>query len=546
MRSYPQRAEDYADDVLSGKIPAGDLIGFACERFKRDLKRKDIVLTEKATAWCAFQELMPHVKGKWAGKHELLTLSPWQIFATVNLYGFYYIDSGRRRFREAFILVPRKNGKTFYVSTLALGHLCIDKEPGAEIYCGASTEKQAYEVFSPARRICQKFPSLVSRFGLEINKKVINRHSDGSKFEPVIGDPGDGSSPSCAISDEYHEHKTTDQADTFVTGMGARENPMMIYISTAGADIGGPCYAKQLDCIDIVKNTVEDDRTFVLIYGLDDADEWDTVEAQIKANPNYGVSVDAEFLKAQLATARRSAVAQSAYRTKHLNQWLGAKTAWMNMLAYQACRKKALSIKDYAGEQCIVAADLASTDDIACLAVLFPYADRPAVFVKHYLPEEVVLSGGNTRYKAWHSDGWITATPGVRIDFDYIEEDLKELATTCDVVSVPYDKFQATQFATRMDAEGLPMVQFGATVQNFSEPMKELEKAIAQKRLDFEMDPVLMWMFGNVVAKIDAKDNIFPRKERSENKIDGVVALIMAYGVYVQMQPKTIPSMMVL
>jgi phage terminase large subunit-like protein len=546
MTSHIELAADYTDSIISGATPACEYVHLACERFVDDLQRDDIYLSDDANKWCRFLEKLPHVKGAWAHRKELLKLSPYQIFIVVNLYGWKRIETNLRRFREGYVEVPRKNGKTFLLAGLGLGHLMIDGEFGAEVYCGATTEIQAWEVFRPARQIVQRDAKLREFYQVEANAKSLTVFKDASRFQPVIGNPGDGASPSAAIADEYHEHKTSDQSDTFVTGMGAREQPMMLYITTAGVDMGGPCYEKRQDIISILKGTYEDDTAFGIVYTLDGNDAWDTVAAQRKANPNYGISVNADFLAAQLNTAKRNSVAQSSYRTKHLNQWVGAKSAWMNMLAYQAVRKKKLSLDDYAGERCIAAVDLASTDDLASLALLFPWADQPAGFVKHYLPEEVVMNGGNSRYKGWHADGWITATPGPRIDYDYIEEDLLSFAERFDVEAVPYDKFQATQFATRMDQAGLPMIQFGATVMNFSEPMKELDKAIAEKRIAFQMDPVLMWMFGNVVAKLDAKDNIFPRKEKNDNKIDGVVALIMAYGVYVQMKPTVIPALVVL
>ncbi len=522
---FTHRALQYAEDISNGKIPACKHVINACNRFISDLSRKDIFLdSNKAEQWCEFLEKLPHTKGKWAAKSEKLILSDWQIFCTVNIFGFYVKKSKRRRFRSAYIEVPRKNGKSFYIAAIGVGMLTIEGEYGAEVYCGATTEKQAWEIFRPAKQILEKTPNLRKKYGVDVNAKTLTILENGSRFEPVIGDPGDGSSPSCAIVDEFHEHKTSDQIDTLETGMGARENPLLLVITTAGSDMGGPCYALRSDTIQILKGTVEDDQAFGIIYGLDDDDDWDTVEAQIKANPNYGVSIDPDFLKGQLSQARRSAVKQAAYKTKHLNQWVGAKAAWMNMLAYQACRKN-IKLEDFKGANCYVGIDLASKIDIASKAILIEKNGKYAAFVRHYLPEETILA--NDRYKAWHADGWIISTPGNTIDYEYIEDDLKELKSEFQIKEVPYDPFQATQFSIRMLAEGFPMVELGATVRNFSEPMKELEALILKKNICFDKDPVLMWMFGNVVAKLDKKDNIFPDKERPENKIDGVIALIM-------------------
>jgi len=525
------RAIQYADKVIGGTVPACEFVKQACSRFISDLKRNDIHLDQdKANEWCLFLEKLPHVKGKWAAAGEKLILGDWQIFCTVNIFGFYVTDSGRRRFTEVYIEVPRKNGKSFWIAGVGIGMMTIENEYGAEVYCGATTEKQAWEIFRPAKQICSRLPKLQEKFGLEVNAKTLSILKNGSRFEPVIGIPGDGASPSCGIADEYHEHKTSDLVDTFITGMGARENPLMLIITTAGADMGGPCYDKRADMINILKGTVIDDRIFGIIYTIDEDDQWDTVEAQIKANPNYGISVDTEFLEGQLVQARRSPTKQAAYKTKHLNLWIGAKAAWMNMLAYQKCRKKALSIEDFKGRKCVIAIDLASKIDIASMAVLFPPLANEGytAFVKHYLPEDVILEGGNTRYKAWHQGGHFEATPGNVIDYSYIEDDLMQLKSLYEIIEVPYDPFQATQFSVRMLDEGFPMVEVGATVKNFSEPMKELEALIFKEQINFTDCPILMWMFGNVTARLDLKDNIFPNKERPENKIDGVVAIIMA------------------
>lgn len=536
MTDYIARAIQYADDVVSEAIPAGKFVIAACQRFLDDLQRDDITLypvegeRSPGEKWCSFLERLPHVKGRWAFKKELLQLSCWQIFSTVNIYGWHWVHNGKRRFREAYICVPRKNGKTFWIAGLGLAHLTIDGEFGAEVYCGATNEKQALEVFNPARLICLRTEALVERFGIDINKKSLNIMGDGAIFQPVIGKPGDGSSPSCGIVDEYHEHPDSDQYDTFQTGMGARENPLMLVITTAGYDMSGPCYDKQLEVQSILTGAVDDDSIFGLIYGIDEDDQWDTLEALKKANPNYGISIDEDFLQGQLKQARRSPGKQVAFKTKHLNIWVGAKQAWMNMLAYQACRRKDLDLDQFKGRKVIAGLDLASKIDIATMGVLvLPSEDDPLYhfFCHHYLPEEAIFEAKNLKYREWHSNGWMTATPGNVTDFGYIEEDLKILARDFQVVEVPFDPYQATQFSTRMMDEGLPMVEVGQTVKNFSEPMKESEAMILQKQIVFSLDPVLMWMAGNVVAKLDKKDNIFPDKEKPENKIDGMISLIM-------------------
>ncbi len=528
--SFISRAKTYALDVTTGDIPGCVFTIAACQRFIDDLKRTDIELTGEGDRWCRFLEKLPHVKGRWAHKQLLLALSDWQIFCTVNIYGWYWVSSGKRRFREAYICVPRKNGKTFWISGLGLGHLTIDGEFGAEVYCGASSEKQALEVFNPARLICLRKEKIASHFGIEVNKKALVRLADGSLFQPVIGKPGDGSSPSCAIVDEFHEQADSDQYDTFQTGMGARENPLMLIITTAGYDMSGPCYNKQLEVQSILTGAVDDDSIFGIIYGIDDGDQWDTLAALRKANPNYGISIDEDFLSGQLKQARRSPGKQVAFKTKHLNIWVGAKSAWLNILAYQACKRKEAKLSDFKGREVIAGLDLASKTDIATLgALVLPSDDDPLYhyFCTHYLPEEKVLGDGNLKYREWHSNGWLTATPGNVTDFGFIEEDLQAICRDFQVTEIAFDPFQATQFSTRMIELGLPMVEVGQTVKNMSEPMKEVEAMILRKDIRFSADPVLMWMAGNVTAQLDKKDNIFPNKEKPDNKIDGIISLII-------------------
>lgn len=524
--TYADRAKGYAVDVVSGDIPACKHVVSACQRYLDDLGRDDIELREtEADRWCRFLEKLPHVKGRWAAQKQTLDLSDWQVFCTVNIFGWY--RNGKRRFRDVYIEVPRKNGKTFWIAGIGVGMLTIEREYGAEVYCGATSEQQAWEVFRPAKQIAERLPGLREQFGLEVNAKTLIKLDDLSRFAPVIGNPGDGASPSCGIADEFHEHRTSDLIDTFETGMGAREQPLLLQITTAGSDMGGPCYAKRSDVIKILSGAVDDDAVFGIIYGLDDDDQWDTTEALIKANPNYGISVAADFLEGQLKQARRSPHKQAAYKTKHLNIWVGAKSAWMNMLAFQACRKD-IRLEDMKGQPCYVGIDLASKIDIASMAILFPPGKFPKwrAFVKHYLPEDTILD--RDRYKGWHASGHLTSTPGNVTDFEYIEDDLMALKSEYQIREVPFDPFQATQFSIRMMEQGFPMVEVGATVKNFSEPMKMLEALILERKIEFEKDPVLLWMFGNVVARLDKKDNIFPDKERPENKIDGVVALIMS------------------
>ncbi len=535
--SFPnvERGTQYAKDIIAGRIPACHWIKLACKRHISDLKESkkktfNYYFDEQAgERWCIFIQMLPHTKGKWARKGEKLALEPWQMFFVMCIFGWKRKDNHLRRYRKALLFVPRKNGKSALAAGIGLGMLAIDNEHGAEVYSGATSEKQAYEVFKPAKIMANKTDDYRSMFGVEVFASNISILENGSKFEPIIGNPGDGSSPSCAIVDEYHEHKDDRMYDTMLTGMGAREQPIMLMITTAGDNLSGPCYQMQLDAQKMLEGAIEDDETFALIYTVDSGDDWTTEESLQKANPNFGVSVDGDFLKSRLNDAKNNSRKQSTYQTKHLNIWVGSREAYFNVEKWRNCSDSSLKLSDYEGQRCYMGLDLASKIDIAALELLIPLGNDEFVrFGRYYLPEAAIENGVNEHYQGWMRDGWLTITEGDIIDFNYIKRDILELKSLFEIQSVAYDPYQATMLVTELMAEGVPVVEIGATVKNFSDPMKTLDAMIIAGKLSHNSDPVMTWMVSNCTGKLDAKDNVFPRKERPENKIDGVVALLMA------------------
>ena len=532
-------AEDYAKRVIAGKIPACKWIILLCQKHLDDLEQAKsegfpfYFDPAKAEKVAKFLQLLPHTKGKWAGKRELVKLEPWQLFSVCIPFGWIRKKDNTRRYRTILIFVPRKNGKSIIGGGIGLYMLTADGEFGAEVYSGATTEKQAWEVFRPAKLMVERTPALKDHFAVEVNASNICRLEDGSRFEPVIGKPGDGSSPSCSIVDEYHEHKDSTLFDTMETGMGAREQPVMLVITTAGSSIGGPCHQLVRDSERMLEGVLKRDDLWSALYTLDEGDDWTSEDVLIKANPNYGVSIAGDFLLARQRDAMQSASKQATFRTKHLNEWVGAKNAWLNMLRWRQCPERK-TLAELEGRPCFIGLDLASKIDIAGNVLVFPpVADDPLWHVhgRYYLPEVRVieeLDGNTDRYREFDALGLLTLTDGEVIDFEVIKEDLREFSGRFDVQQVAYDPWQATQLAQEMTNEGLLMVEVRQTVQNISEPMKELEALVLQKKLAHGDCPILTWMASNVVAKLDVKDNIYPNKERPENKIDGIVGLIMA------------------
>lgn len=539
--SHVAVGEKYARDVIAERVPASKWTRLACERHLNDRRKERTKAfpykfdAAKAIRVCRFLELLPHIKGKWAARDpkkigaNRLKLRPWQCFLTICLFGWVKKRSGYRRFRKASVYLPRKNGKSTWAAGIGLFGFGKDGEIGAEVYSGATTEKQAWEVFGPARLMVKNEPALAEGLSIEVNASNLARVHDGSKFEPVIGKPGDGSSPHVAIVDEYHEHATSDHYDTMLTGMGAREQPLLLVISTAGDNLAGPCYDDWLTVKKILECVVQDESHFGIIYTVDDDDDWTSEIALRKANPNYDVSVGAEFLQQQQRDAINNARKQGKFKTKHLNIWVQARDAFVNMQRWAECSTAGLTLADFAGKKCHVGMDLASKVDLAAVELLFPMdGGTYARFGKYYLPDETVQLPENEHYRAWAKEGWLTVTEGNIIDFTRILEDLDEIQTKFEVIDMAYDPAQATMLVTEAQNAGITCVEVRPTVLNYSEPMKQIEALIRDRKLKHNGDPVMTWAMSNVVAKIDAKDNVYPRKERIENKIDPFVALCSA------------------
>jgi phage terminase large subunit-like protein len=473
-------------------------------------------------------------------------------------------QAGLRRFRILFVVVPRKNGKSALSAGIALYMLCDDGEFGAEVYSGATNEKQAGEVFTPAKLMAQRTPDLLEHYGVEVLAHSLVREEDNSKLEKLIGDPGDGQSPSCSIHDEYHEHKDDGQVDAMRTGMGARSQPLQVKITTAGDNLAGPCYAsiqdeqKKLAGVGLLEPAKAartaaglpadgpslDDVTLFIEYTIDEGDDWKSEAALRKANPNYGISVSAEFLIAEQRDAVATPRRQGIFKTKHLNLWVAAKAAYYDIEAWRRCRRdaiparsaSALEIEELRGRRAIASLDLASKIDIAAVEVIvlpkggWPTPDDPVIRLGWYfLPADVVEE--TPHYLAWHVAELINATPGNITDFDEIGDLLRSLREFFQLEQVGYDQHQATKFATDLRKEGFPMIEVPQTVLVLSEPMKQLDAWMRAELLIHGGDPVMEWQVANVTGQPDKKDNVYPNKPRPDAKIDNPVALMSAIRV---------------
>jgi phage terminase large subunit-like protein len=532
---HVQAGETYARRVIAGKISAGKWVRLACERHFRDKKRKDWnykFVPGTAERVCRFVELFPHTKGKWAAKAEAFVLQPWQCFLLLSIFGWIHKagpKKGKRRFTRALLLVPRKNGKSDLAARIGLHMFSNDGEFGAEVFSGATSEDQAWEVFRPARLMADRTPPFQEHFGVGVMKSNLHIIANGSRFEPIVGKPGDGASPSCAIIDEYHEHLDDTLFDAMETGMASREQPLCLVITTAGDNLSGPCYSLMKDLEKVLDGTTENERFWGVAYGMDPEDDWTTEASLRKANPNYGISVDPDRLLIKQQEAIRNARKQGAFLTKHGNVWVGARQAFFNMHSWHACAKPGIRPEDFKGCRLFIGFDLASTKDIAATPLLFDRGDGTfATFGRFYIPEAAIENGGNEHYAGWLKDGLMIMTDGNMIDYRKIEEDILELHSNFGITELAFDPAYAQRSVQGLMAEGVPCVELRPTVLNFSAPMKHLDGLILSGKIEHTGDPCFAWQMANVVSKTDQKDNVYPNKERPEAKIDGPVALIMA------------------
>ena len=539
-KNYCLIASKYAKDVLSGKITACEFVHQALRRDQADRERYKrtglyAFSASEGNRVCKFIELLTHTKGALAGQR--IKLEPWQVWVLTTIFGWRRRSDGGRRFRRVYIEVPRGNGKSSLSSGVALYCLLADREAGAEVYSFATTRDQAKIVFGDAKQMCVANKDLRQSFGLEVlaNALYVPRTNSTFQAKSAEGSTLDGLNTHFACIDELHAHKTRAVYDVVETSMGKRLNSLLWVITTAGFDTSGICYEVRTMVREVLAGTVSDETQFGIIFTIDEDDDWTTEEALIKANPNWGVSVMPDVIIPLQKKALTIASAANNFKTKHLDVWCAAGAAWMDMVAWRRCGR-VRDLDDMLGKPCVIGLDLGAKNDMTAKVLVFKEEGddgKPRFYVssKLYLPQSAIEKSTNSQYSGWVDAEAITVTGGAMTDFSRIEEDIREDLSRFDVQAIAYDPWQATQLAMNLSDDGAPMVEYRNTVQNLSEPMKWLEALVQDARLEHDDNPAMNWMMGNVVAKVDAKDNIFPRKERYEQKIDGPVALIYALAM---------------
>lgn len=481
-----------------------------------------------------------HHKGVWAG--SLFVLEPFQLFIVRAIFGWKRAD-GKRRFRKAYIEIARKNGKTALVAAIAAYLLIADGEMGAEVYATATKEEQAKLAWLDTSKMVKQSPELSRHITIMQKSMLVERTDSFFKFLGGDSKTLDGLNPHGVIADELHAHKTRGMVDIMETAMGARSQPLMFEITTAGTydpeSIGWMEHEhaqKVLECV------LDDDETFAIIFAADDDDDWEDPRTWEKANPNIDVSIYRDYLAKQCASAKNKPSFLNTFLRLHLNIWTAQVHRWIPVKAWNDAPARVEPLEHFKGRTIYVAVDLSQKIDISALCIDIPDADTHHLFWKFYVPEELVrqraIEHKKPAYEEWVRDGFLTTTPGNSIDHNFIIADILKLRGDFLIRQFAYDPWSAHEMMTQLEtahgfskdpeAKKEQLVEVRQGFRSLSEPSKTLETLVMNRKLTHGDNPVARWMVDNAVVRHDANGNIAPDKRSAAGKIDGVVAAIMA------------------
>lgn len=482
-----------------------------------------------------FPKFLRHSKGQWAGKPFYLL--PWQENGILKpLFGWKRSD-GYRRFRTAYIEIPKKNGKSTLCAGISLYMLTKDKEPGAEIYSAAADTKQAAIVYREAVAMMKKSPPLRKRLVNVPSQKIITYESENSFYQVLSADAytKEGLNIHGLLFDELHAQKTRELWDTLAYGGIARRQPLIIAITTAGSDKNSICWEQHEYARKILDGSIEDESFFAFILGADEeTDDWKDPKVWERVNPSLGVTIDREAFESDFRAAEEVPRKQNAFKRYHLNIWTAAETRWLDMSTWDACDGEPV-IPD--GAPCYLGLDLSSTVDITSASLFCP--ETGAVMNWSWIPEENMQARerrDKVPFSQWIRDGWMDATPGNAVDYSFIRKkinDLKQEYLGLQVVG--YDEWNARQLAIQLEQEdGIPVIPIRQGFKTLSPACKELEKRVIEGSLRHGGNPVLRWATDNVVVQADPNDNIRPVKNKATERIDPTVSLIIAIAAWQQ------------
>lgn len=500
---------------------------------------------DEAEARIAFIQQLTHIEGVLGGKP--FKLEDWQRAAIGCLFGWKMKD-GSRRFRESIWLIPRGNGKTPLSAAVALSEYFQSDERGKQIYCAAAEREQAALLFRHARGMVEAneyLLSLVTIFKSTGFRSMVLRSDQASVFKVLSSDAETkhGQAPSLVIVDELHAHRSRSLVDVLQTGMAKanRANPLLLFITTSDYDRESICNEKHDYGNKVRQGIIEDPRFFPLIYETPKDADWKSESVWKAANPNWGVSVSPEGVQRECQKAQETPSYENEFKRLFLNMRTETAVRFLPMDQWDSCAGEPITETTFAGEACFVGVDLATTTDVAAVVCYFPESNGVLPFF--YVPEERADKrerNDRVPYRTWSRAGYVTLTPGNVVDYDAIRADIGKLNERYNVIDVAVDRWNSTQLQTQLMGDGFSVFQFGQGYASMTAPTKELEKMVVEGRLWHGGNPVLRWMASNTCATMDAAGNIKPDKAKSAEKIDGIVALIMAIGRSLVSEPVSI------
>ncbi|MDX5011183.1 terminase large subunit [Streptococcus agalactiae] len=486
----------------------------------------------KADRAVTFINNLSHTKGKWAGKR--FDLLPWQEQIVRDLFGIVKED-GNRQFLTAYIEIPKKNGKSELAAAIALYLLYADNEASAEVYGAACDRNQASIVFDVAKQMVQMSRPLEKRSKIMGATKRIVNYSNAGFYQVLSAETGTkhGLNVSGLVFDEIHAQPNRHLYDVLTKGSGdAREQPLFFIITTAGTDRNSICYELHTKALDILNGRKKDTSFYPVVYGLSDEDDWNDEENWRRANPSLGHTIGIDRVREAYQQALDNPAEENVFKQLRLNMWTSSSVAWIPEHVY-AKGNDPIQYESLKGRSCYAGLDLSSTSDITAFVLVFPprFEEENYIVLPYFwLPEDTLelrCRRDHVLYDVWERHGYIKTTEGNVVHYGFIEKFIEDLSEIYHIKEIAYDRWNATQMVQNLEGMGLTMIPFGQGYKDMSPPSKELFKLMMEGKIQHGGHPVLKWMGQNVVMRQDPAGNIKPDKEKSVEKIDGIVALIM-------------------
>ena len=487
----------------------------------------------KADRAVRFIENLRHTKGKWDGKP--FWLLPWQEQIIRDIFGIVDKD-GNRQFRTAYIEIGKKNGKSELAAAVALYLLYADNEPSAEVYGAAADRQQASIVFDVAKRMVEKSPALLKRSKIAAATKRIVNYSNAGFYQVLSAEVGTkhGLNVSGLVLDEVHAQPNRKLYDVLTKGSGdAREQPLYFLITTAGTDKESICYELHVKALDILAGRRIDHTFYPVVYGLTDEDDWTDEANWYKANPSLGQTIRIERVREAFLEAKENPAEENVFKQLRLNMWVSSLTRFIPEQIYDLGNIP-IDMESLKGRECYGGLDLSSTGDITAFVLMFPPRNETEKYIMlpfFWIPEDTIplrVRRASVPYDVWHKQGYIMATEGNVIHYAFIEKFIEKLGEQYHIMEIAFDRWGAVQMVQNLEGMGFTVVPFGQGFKDMSPPTKEFLKLLMEGNIIHGGNPVMRWMSGNVVVDRDAAENIKPTKAKSPEKIDGIVAAIMA------------------